>query len=91
MVYNPPLKPQGYKFFVYVNDVGYHKKSMKSSLALYQFWVDQCGYVQQLLWERLHSGVKRYHHGKFIGIREILERISIYCFSNPFSTDDGTP
>ena len=35
-------------------------------------------------------GVKRYHYGKFIGIRELQERIAVDCYNNTFTTDTGT-
>ena len=42
-------------------------------------------------WKLFSHGVKREHYEKVIGIRRLLGRVSRYCFSNPFSSDSGTP
>ena len=34
-----------YKFFVYVNEVESHKKSIEYNLALENYWVTQCGWM----------------------------------------------
>ena len=40
-------------------------------------------------WKLFHYKFKRYHYAKLIGIRQLLEGLSIYCFNNTFSTDTG--
>ena len=43
-------------------------------------------------WGKLFScGVKRYHYEKFIGIRELSERLSINWFNRNLKTDTRTP
>ena len=40
-----------YKFFLSVNKLEFHNKSIHSDLELEQYWVTQCG------WIRLHTAV----------------------------------
>ena len=42
-------------------------------------------------WKLFRYGVKRDHYEKFIGIRELSERLAQDCFKNPFPPDIGTP
>ena len=85
-----------------VNEVDSQKKSMQSDLAVEKLWVTQRGWLQLCMtvamgmtiincWKLFRYGVKRYHYGKFIGIRELLERLAQDCFNNPFLPDSGTP
>ena len=43
------------------------------------------------LWKLFSCGFKIYHYEKLIVIRELLKLLALDCFSNPFSTDNGTP
>ena len=85
----------------YINEVDSHKKSRQSDLALEKLWVAQCGWIQlcttvamgmaiNIFWKIFHYGFKRDHYAKLIGIRELLEGLSIDCFNNKFSTDTGS-
>ena len=67
---------------------------------LESFWVNKCSWIRLCTtpdmgmtinncWKLFSSGVKRDHY-VFFGIRELLERLALYCFNNPFSTDTGT-
>ena len=38
-------------------------------------------------WKLFDYGVTIYHYKKFMGIRELLERLVLDCFNNPFTTD----
>ena len=85
----------------YINEVDSHKKSRQYALALETLWVAQCGWTQlcttfamgmaiNRFWKLFHCGFKRDHYAKLIGIRELLERLSIDFFNNKFSTDTGS-
>ena len=76
------------KIFGSVNGVDSHKKSCQSDLALENFWVTQCGWLQLCTtvamgmmltncWRLSCYGVKRDHYGKFDVIREFSERNSV--------------
>ena len=78
-----------------VNEVDSHNKSRQPGLALEKWWVNQCGWIRLCktvatgmtinnCWKLFRYGVKRDHYDKFIGIRELLERLAQYCFNNPF-------
>ena len=85
----------------YINEVDPHKKPRQYALALEKLWVAQCGWIQlcitvamgmaiNRLWKLFHYGFKRDHYAKLIGMRELLERLSIDFFNNKFSTDTGS-
>ena len=42
-------------------------------------------------WKLFCYGINREHYENFICIRELLERLAMYCFSNTFTTDTRTP
>ena len=75
--------------------------SRQSDLAMKKFWVTQCIWIKLFTtvsmgtiitncWKLFHCWVKRQHYDKFIGIRELSERISVNCFNNTFTVDTGT-
>ena len=43
----------------------------------------------KIFWRLFCYGIKIYHYDYFIGIWEFLEKLSLYCFNNPFTTDTG--
>ena len=85
----------------FINEVDSHNKSRQSDLALENFYVTQCGWLRLCTtvdmrmsinncWKLFWYGVKRDHHDKFIFIRELLERITVACFNNTFTTAKET-
>ena len=85
-----------------VNEVDPHNKSRQSDLVLEKLWVTKCSWLRLCtsvamwmtitnFWKLFSYGVKRYHHDKFIGIREFSELISADCFNNYFTTNTGMP
>ena len=75
------------------------KISSYSDFALEKLWVTRCGWLRLCKtvsmgmhitnwWNFCCCGVKRYHYDKLIGIRELSECLSLYCFNNIFSTDN---
>ena len=84
-----------YKFFGVVNEVDSRNKSRQYGLALENFRVTQCGWLWSFntvymvmtitnCWKLFHCGIKRDLYEKLIGIRELSEGISEYCFNNIF-------
>ena len=74
-----------------VDDVDSHNKSRQYDLALEKCWVTQCGWLRLCTTvdmgmtitnccKLFRCGVKRDHYEKLIGIRELWERLSQYCF-----------
>ena len=70
------------KFFGLVNKVESHNRSRNPDIVLEKLWVTQCGWLRLCNtvamgmtitngWKLFRYGVKRYHHDKFIGIREL--------------------
>ena len=91
-----------YMLFGSINEVDYHKNSRQYDLKLEKFWVTQCGPLHLFtavsmgmaitnLWKLFCYGVKRYHCDKLIGIRELSEQLTIYCFSNTFKNHTRIP
>ena len=83
-----------------VNEVDSHNKSRQSDLALEKWWVTQLFWLRLCktvamgmnitnFWKLFRYGVKRDHYDKLIGIRELSERITQYCFNNNFSPNRG--
>ena len=103
---NVPIRPVARpllisKFFGSFNEVVSQNKYRQSDPALEKFWVMQYGWLRLCTtvamgititncWKLFRYGVKRNHYNKFMGIRELLERITSDCFNNYFTTDTGT-
>ena len=49
------------------------------------------GIMIKKLWKPFNYGVKIYHYDTLIGIRKILERLTLDLFNNTFTTNTGTP
>ena len=83
------------KLFRSVNEIDPHKKSRQLDLALENYWVTQCGWIWSCnifdngmnltsLLKLFHYGVKREYHEKYVGMRELLEKIALDCFNDTF-------
>ena len=69
-------------------------------MALKKYWVAQCVWIKLCatvavvitinnFWKLFCCGFNRYHYDILIGIRELLERLSLDCIKNNFTTDAG--
>ena len=48
------------------------------------------GMAINIFWKLFHYRFKRYHYAKLVGIRELLERLSIDFLNKTFSNDTGS-